>query len=44
MLDMMFEVFDRDRSGTLSFTEFVIGFGTFNHELETMRVRSVVFC
>ena len=39
MLDLMFTVFDRDRSNTLTFAEFVIGFGTFNHELATFRVR-----
>jgi Ca2+-binding EF-hand superfamily protein len=39
MLQLIFDVFDRDRSGQLSFNEFVIGFGTFNHELNVFRVR-----
>lgn len=34
----MFTVFDKTRSGALSFNEFIYGFGTFTHELEEFKV------
>ena len=35
----MFRQFDNDRSGHLSFAEFVLGFGTVNHEKAIAKVR-----
>jgi Ca2+-binding EF-hand superfamily protein len=39
VLDWTYRLFDTDRTGSLSFSEFVLGFGMFNRELQLTRVR-----
>jgi len=38
LLNFMFQLFDTDKTGSLSFNEFVLGFGAFNFEISLCRV------
>lgn len=37
LLEFMFALFDTDKTGSLSFNEFVLGFGAFNYEMSLCR-------